>query len=356
MARPTNICILGAGLRFGRLLILMLVGTTFTATGLAANTPEASALAEHQASWLTWSPPPECPLAQDIQRQVEQWLDGALPSDRGLLVKGQVHWTGQHWLTSVAVTLDGVTREREVQVPTCSDAADFVALAVVLAIDPDNPQGDEGNEAPLPEATPTEQFEDAEYLMGPAAAPRDQESTSPHRPEKQGLGGLVGAGAVIATGALPGVRGGLELYGGIFGKHWQGRLEARALLPAKYEAAGAAAPITFSLLVGRVVGCYLWSAAALAFGPCLGFEAGALFSDQEGGGPEREQVITPWLAVAPGAEINFSVAKHVGFVAGAQLNIPLAPARLELDDGSEAHQTKLGVQGNVGVRIFWGRK
>lgn len=297
--------------------------------------------------WLEYSPPPECPGVDHIERRIGEWLNGTLPSTDRLYVRATLTWTGSQWRTLVQVELDGAPSERQVDVETCIDGADFVALAVVLAVEPDNAQGPEPAAAPHPEPlesapppTPNE----------PEKPPRASEPTNAPRTPVRGFAGL---GAFLRTGSLPEPRFGLALQGGLVWSHWLMRVEARAIPAAAFFPATAAATIDFSLYALDLAGCYSWQFGALALGPCLSLEGGAVVSDQAGDGPLREAVATPWFALTPGVEATLPLSQHLRLYGSAGVSVPLTQFRLELDDGSLAHQATVGGEGTLGGRFFF---
>src|SRR5690606_36197462 len=109
-----------------------------------------------EPGWLSWTAPPECPSAHDIEQRVGAWLGGAPSRASDLTVETALRWTEQKWEVTVDITLAGHSGTRRILVDTCQDAADFVAVAVVLAVDPARAErwsSDEPVEAPEPQPT-----------------------------------------------------------------------------------------------------------------------------------------------------------------------------------------------------------
>jgi hypothetical protein len=311
----------------------------------------ATAKAENEPSWLTWSAPPECPTASDIGRRVTELYGGALPRNRHLAVATRLSWTGAQWFIAVDVTLDEQRGERRVTVDSCAQAADFVAVAVVLALDPTSssrpvPAGDRASERPQHDPEPKPGPERSQ----PAARARTGD-TEPHRQRSAATKMRPHVSLVMdgALGELPGPHLGGALWLGLD----VGRVGV-SLVGAWYPAAAttpdrALAPIDFSLLEGRASLTYWLLGPAVRVGPSLSFHAGVIESDQIGSGssPVRE----PWLAVGIGPQCVVAVAGPVSLFAEAELNLPILMPTFVLDDGSEVHRPGIGGRLALGGRI-----
>lgn len=248
----------------------------------------------------------------------------------------------------ISVLLDGTRTERSVEVETCLDGADLVALTTVLAVEPENAKTPE----PRAQAPRTQQVEEEP----PAPAQEPQQTPVPaEEPQDAGNSaeGLLGLGAFVRSGSLPGLRPGILARGGLKWDHWQAKIEFRALPPAESLPTGSAAPIDFSMYNLALMGCYAWQIQAFSIGPCAAIEGGAVISDQAGEGAYRSAVVTPWLGLTPGLELGLKLSGSFQIYATGGVSVPLTQVRLELDDGALAHQAGVGGDATLGLHYFF---
>lgn len=324
-----------------------------------------------EPTWLSWRAPPECPDPSYIQSKVTDWLEGPLPGPERLSVDGATHWTGERWRVSVNVALDGRPGRREVEVDRCSDAADFVALTVVLAVNPESALGEpaptdaeaatpaeSASEAPEQGAAAQATAEQAmvEQAMVEQAEPASEPTRASSPKPDGGPRWSVALAPELAAGVLPGARFGVGLFAGLGLGRLETQLGVRWLPPGSDVPANAAAPISYSLLGARATAAYLWPTGALALGPLVAFEVGAIFSDQEGdGGQERALVTTPWFGAGAGALAEIAFSPQTFLRVSGELAIPLTQTYLRLDDGQLAHAPAIGARTELGVRFLFDR-
>src|SRR5688572_574339 len=159
-----------SSLLLSALLVLALsrsaVASPLAEAGTAEATDTAEGTTRFPANWLSWSPPPECPTQEYIEGRITEWLGGELPASAELEVSARLTWVDSgRWEVQVLARLNGREGLRHITVQRCSEAADFVALAVVLAVNPDFAPAD-GIEAPT------------------AAPPADADAISPFGPSE----------------------------------------------------------------------------------------------------------------------------------------------------------------------------
>jgi hypothetical protein len=345
----------------GRRLVLLvpLIAAPLAAQAAEGESPPvaegaASAQPKTSATWLSWHPPPECPGPEFVLERVRGWLGGTLPEQAGLSASGQVHWTGEQWEIAVLLQLGETTGERRVRVATCADAAEFLAVAIVLAVDPSR-----GAELPALEEAETSALEVPEDPeLGQATrssepsrpVESDGPATSRHQASSSwflvaGIEGVVGALPSFQVGPL--VEGGVQL----------GRLSLAAgahfLPPVAQSPADAVAPISYALAAGRLGACYLPRLGPFDLGPCAQLDVGALWTNQPAPGDVSEQV--PWVDVQLGAMARV-FGPRVSLALGARLSIPLTQPLFVVSSGEAAHQPGIGMVLDARMQFFFGRR
>ncbi|HXS16231.1 MAG TPA: hypothetical protein VN764_03530, partial [Polyangiaceae bacterium] len=247
-----------------------------------------SARAQSQ-NWLDWRAPPECPPASVVEARVSEWLGGSLKEPDQLAVQADLSWNQPSWQVTVDITYQGHHGRRQVIVNSCQDAADFVAVAVVLTVDPalaqqipeasaatlENASGDPEMRASEP-AAPTPEPSSSD-------APEEPKGTAVAAPSKRAprVRGHVTLEAEGAYGPLPGLRPGVALGMGIEVERHVLMLSARFLPGMNVEPSQAVAPISFGLLAGRLSWAYLFLRGNVSAGPLLSLSAGAIRTKQE---------------------------------------------------------------------------
>jgi hypothetical protein len=335
------------------------------ATLLLISRSTTAVAAPSRASWLQWDAPPECPKSDDIRKQIEAWLEGPIPTDTGLAVQTKLSWSGSRWEVRVRVAFDGHAGQRSVAVADCSDAADFVAVAVVLALDPSLAVKLPGTEEPavgeasasVPDSDhdsfPRESDLGAEQgrRLSPAALPSARDRPPLPAPARA-TAFFGGAAGEVLIGVLPETQLGFSLgAGGRIGA-WSVGLDGHWLPASGATPENAAAPIDFQLVMARAGGAYSWTLGRrLRLGPLLSVEGGAILSRQRGPTPSRRTA--PWLAVASGAGALFALSSRLHLLGEVDLVAPLTRPRFVLNDGSAVHEVGLSARFSLGARLFF---
>jgi hypothetical protein len=301
-------------------------------------------------NWLSWSPPPECPTQEYIEGRITEWLGGELPASAQLEVSARLTWVDSgRWDVHVLARLNGREGRRHITVERCSDAADFVALAVVLAVNPDF--------APTEDAPAAEPVIAAAISpVGDAAVDEPAEPSHPAREvshEKVPLYLSFGVRGELDLGTFPSAQGGIAIDGAVSWPHWFLSLSG-ALYPAVQETiAGASGPIAFSRLAGRGRGCYLFGGPRARLGPCLSAELGTMQAGQTSGHVDPPGASELWAAVSAGLEAQIAVLPWLSPFALVDASFPPTRPRFLLDDGTLVHQPSVvALTGAIGIRLF----
>ena len=308
------------------------------------------------SSWLGWVAPPECPNAQDIEQRLEGLLGGVAPAAPRLRAQTALRWTGERWEVSVDLRVDGHSGRRQVAVYTCSEAADFVAVAVALAVDPTLAEpvaiAPSGLEMPLiepPEVEPAE----AESAPPAVAKSAPERGTPARRPAARGwtarphLSGALDFGVRV----LPEPRLGPALAVGVDLERLTVSLGGRWLPAATIASERAVAPLEFSLIDARLLVAYRFLGPTAQMGPILSLNGGVIYAEQQT--PGAELVREPWAALGAGVMGALAVHSNLAIFGEFEVSLPLTQPRFVLSDGSEIHRVNYGFRSQVGARIFF---
>ena len=327
-------------------------------------------------SWLEWSPQPGCPGEDEIERRVVEWVGAPLPEAGELFVRTTLVQSGGEWEVGVVITRDGQSGERRVSVTSCEAAADFVAIAVALAVDPglaERIESDAAPASPVAAAVDPPESSAAPVAEQEAQLPRDRTSPRPARPDT-GARGRPHAevppsrrppddvprnswrlhttlSAEDAWRTLPHSTAGVGLGVGADHGRWSVSLGTRWLLPVTESPERATAPIEFSLRAGRGTVAYRLLGPRVQFGPLLALEGGAVLARQQGATPDP--VIEPWWLCGVGAGAFVALSAGVGLTGEVELSVPLTQPTFVLTDGSQVYQVGPGGRGLLGVRLFF---
>jgi hypothetical protein len=314
---------------------------------------------ETTATWLSWRPPPECPRADFVLERVRGWLGGTLPDPAGLRASGEVNWTGEQWEITVVLLMQGTRGERRVRVATCADAAEFLAVAIVLAVDPSRGAGLPAlgetpvstTEVPLDPALEETTSEEAALS---SETPTSRPVSKPAAPRRGERTWFLGARAEGVLGALPSFQVGPVVEGGLQRGALTMGLGAHFLPPVSTLPAGAVAAISYALAAGRLGACYLPRLGPLALGPCANVDVGALWTNQDQD-PDNIATLVPWVDVQLGGAARF-FGPVASLVLGARLSIPLTQPRFVVSSDTLVHQPTVGVVFDAGLQFFFGRR
>jgi len=341
----------------GQVRFLLAIGAILAfSTAARAEEPPSEASEAAAAPWLSWSPPPECPRADFVLDRVRTWLNGQLPPAGELEARGEVQWTGTEWEVLVAIRVGVAVGERRVRVATCGDAAEFLAVTIVLAIEPE--RGPELTRAVDPPAAasvaPALEIEAAaaavqEVRVDPVE--REASSGPPPEPPARPVSWLLGASVEGALGALPNFQVGPAVELGLQYGPLVVTAGARLLPPVTQTPPGAVGDISYSLAAGRVGACLLGDFGFTSFGPCAAVDVGALWTQQAAPGDISQTV--PWVDLQAGAGARF-FGPRVSLALGARLSVPVTQPLFVVSSGETVHQPTPGVVLDLGLQVFFG--
>jgi hypothetical protein len=328
------------------------------ALAVAATAPAQAGSAERD--WLHWQGPLECQNTREVERQIESLLGRAPDPAQLPPTRVELGWVLERgWNLRIRVALPEGERRREVDVRTCADGFDVVALTLALILDPDLQLADDA--ALDPESTqvlPMASSEPAPRQTDVPLAPADLSEASdgramvavplqPAEPDEPGDGprrALAPAPALALSasgradfGSLPSSMygGGLELT--VSGWNW--RLDAGGAFLGK---AGdtlptARYPVSYSNVFGVLRGCREFGGDRGGhFAMCLGGQLGSLAVNEMGG--EHRHPRGAWAAANLGAEMGLDLSENWGVFSRLELVFPLVHHELELAGGSVLHE------------------
>jgi hypothetical protein len=329
--------------------------------GAAAVAPLAHAQSDvPERDWLRWQGPLECQNTREVERQIESLLGHAPDLAQLPATRVEVGWAFERgWNLRIRVTLPQGERRREVDVRSCADGFDVVALTLALILDPDLQLGDDAALDPegtpgmatvssdpastqpdgtLPSAPAIGAVNGGEPAAGPLKpAERDETGAGPRRALEPAPALSVAVGGRADFGSLPSslFGGGLDLSLAA----WQWRLDAGGAFLGK---AGdtlptARYPVSYSIVFGTLRGCRDFGGDRGGhFGLCLGGQLGSLAASEMGG--ERRHPRGPWAAADLGAEMGLDLSENWGAFSRLELVFPLIHHELELAGGSVVHE------------------
>lgn len=320
-----------------------------------------SAGAQTDLPWkLYWGAPPECPDKNTIFQRIQKLLaqaDGIL--SRGMHARAHISiHDDKYELRLNTESPSGVVGERILRADNCEQVASAAAVIIALAIDETTSTSppsaahqpppyasfenlsDKSPEAALSSKALPETDREPTRDRTKAIAPRVRvkEKASP-QPTAQPTRVTVGAGLVATWGALPRLAWGPAVSVDFRQGSWVAELHG-VFFPAKF----AGDPITpdkggrVSLLAGGPRACFfIVGTRAISFGPCVTFEIGSMRGHGENlENTRRESVL--WLAAGAGAQLEFSLLRHLVIQTRAGVQVPLQRFAFsyQRQDGSSA--------------------
>jgi hypothetical protein len=288
-------------------------------------------------SWVRGDGAGSCPDTRALAVRVEQRLgrnpfsDSAEQSIEGSVVQRQGLYRAELRVRDSAGVSRG-TRELSAGGPDCSELAEAVVLAVVLAIDPNAALGGSpvppavAPVAPPPAAPPVVD----PPALAPCPAPRCPPSPPCPRatcpmPPALATGGLIGR-AVLAAGILPGIVPGAAVFGEM------GNERVRASLGFVYfpESATDGGSYAFGLTAGSAGASFAWPLADGLELSALGeLELGALHAVVYEL-PPVEPGDQLWFAAAAGPRLGFFALSPLRLELGASLVVPFVRPAFEV--------------------------
>jgi hypothetical protein len=340
-----------------------------------AVTLASRALAAPAAPWLDWHGPIECQNTREVERQIESLLGHAPDLTQMPPTRVDLAWAAARgWTLRIGVALPGGERRREVDVRTCADGFDVVALTLALILDPDLELGE-----PLapPPAAPS--LADVDAAEDPAADGRDTEAEvgavapiahavaveaapapaelddSPGSPAMSASGHApaltLAAGGRADLGSLPATLFGGELELSLAAWNW--RLSAGAVFLGRggETLPTARYPVSYSNLFGLARVCREFPGVGGGhFGTCAGAELGSLGVSEVGG--EERSARGIWASANLGVELGLDLTSSWGAYTRMDLVFPLVRHELTLQGAGVVHELPvISVQFAVGATL-----
>jgi hypothetical protein len=181
-------------LRFGPL------GVAGVALALTLSTTPCRAAENARSFELTWDAPPECPTAQEVERDITR-LIGESSHERTVRASATVTGSDDGWKVRVRMESSGEVSERSLSAPTCRALEKAVALVIAITIEPRAASG----EPPPPPPPPPP-------VEPPPPKPPPPPPPVVHEPPLKGFAAL---GPATEIGLLPELGVGGELSVGL---------------------------------------------------------------------------------------------------------------------------------------------
>jgi hypothetical protein len=307
------------------------------------------------AEWLRWQGPIECQNTREVERQIESLLGHAPDPSQLPPTRVEVSWAPERsWTLRIRVALPAGERRREVDVRTCADGFDVVALTLALILDPDLQLGDDASalDAAGTSAAATEQPAPAVAPAPVAASAAPPSKDSDVQAPTEGPDSSAGTTAVVVDtgpslelsasgradfGSLPS-----SLYGGgldlsFSAAQWRTDLGGAFLGKAGDQLPSARYPVSYSNLFGSLRGCREFGGNRGGhFGLCVGGQLGSVGASEQGG--ERRSPRGLWVAATLGAELGMDLSETWGAFSRVELVFPFEHHELELAGGSVVHE------------------
>ncbi len=307
----------------------------------------STAQASAEPAWLTWKAPEECPSSADIEKKVVDLLGKGLDPVEMLHVEGGVGWSQSGWSVELDIQYGSASGHRAVVAKTCGEAADFVALSIGLAVHPELLSQASSDEEVVPERAPVERPEGKpEEAPPPTPEPSAGAVAPAEKPSPLRFG--VGASALVSWLALPNPRIGPRVEFALDAGPWHLFVGGAWLPSTGTTFADAARPVAFDLLWADAGTCYRWANGRFSWGPCLGFQVGALGSQESEGAAQRNL----WAAAAVGGDGSLKVTPWLDLNLRANAVIPIVRPEFVLSGGTVVHQLPgVDVQTQLGFAL-----
>ena len=338
----------------------------------AAHALAAPAEPARAASWLDWHGPVECQNTREVERQIESLLGHAPDLAQMPPTRVDLSWAAERgWTLRIGVALPRGERRREVDVRTCADGFDVVALTLALILDPDLDLGE-----PLEQALPVDAAaESAEAPMVPDAAQqvgalapvahadissggaeawgRDPEPPAavPEKTRRHPPALGLAAGGRADLGSLPATLFGGELELSLAAWDWRFSAGAAFLGRGGETLPTARYPVSYSNLFGLARVCREFQGLGGGhFGTCLGGELGSLGVSEVGGQERSARGV--WASANVGVELGLDLSPRWGAYTRMDLVFPLVRHELTLEGAGVVHELPaISVQFAVGASL-----
>jgi hypothetical protein len=341
------------------------------------------ASAARRPSWLEWQGPLECQNTREVERELASLLGHDPELDRLPPTRVTLGWsTERGWMLQIRVLLPGGERQRDVDVHTCLDGFDVVALTLALILDPSLQAGADAAADVASAAASTAASEAAETsteasaplpdpsTQTPGSAPPEPAPLAPPSTELAPANApgvseraappfalALSASGRIDLGSLPTALygGGIELTLGA--GDWRFDTGAGLIGRSGIALPNARYAVSYSDLFGVLRGCREFHGERGGyFGTCAGGQLGALAASEQDGA--RRQAHGLWAAADLGAELGVDLSSRWNGYGRLELAFPLVRHEFALVGGSVAYALPpVTVQLSLGVAVTltdWG--
>lgn len=235
---------------------------------------------------LSWSAPPGCPTAENVQARVDALLGGGAnaSSVADVRASGQVERVDNGFRLLLSMGVGNTPSSRVIEARTCDELAGAAAIALALLARstteaagsaPSSSDGAAGSspqgQASSPPAPTASSSDTADNPKSPPASIPPPEAP-PSGGESGRLHLLIDAPVGLAAwGSLPSAALGVGAAVGIRWKGFRGSVGGELWQPQTREVSGFAT--RFTLQSGRAEVCFIQAVHGLELGPCLGASA-----------------------------------------------------------------------------------
>ena len=302
----------------------------------------AVALSPHaaQAAEITWASSGDCQNSELATAQVEKLVGQSLAEIDWIdfEVEVAVGEGGAYRLVLRTLAEGSAPREREIVGASCNEVTDAVSVAIALTIsereraaEPE-PIGERPSPPPSPDA-----------VSVPEAASQPAAPEPPHV--------AIGAGLLVASGALPSLAPGAQVTGALEWKALRIGVFLAVLVPQEAQLPDDRGG-TFDLVLGGVDLCAKPELATLHLVACAGFELGRM-------GGRGDNVADPrlgdagWYAPRVELGVGFGVADPLRVWLRGGVAVPLSRPEFLLDETDRVHQaSNMSFRGLLAVEIL----
>lgn len=333
----------------------------------------APAVPVHAASWLDWHGPVECQNTREVERQLESLLGHAPDLTQMPPTRVELAWAAERgWTLRIGVALPGGERRREVDVRTCADGFDVVALTLALILDPDLELGEPLGPNPTEAADERDQgpaglegaavgfvAPAAHVVAAPGAAAAPAPADPALEPSSSAVADVSGHGPALALAAggradlssLPATLFGGELELSLAAWNWRFNAGAAFLGRGGETLPTARYPVSYSNLFGLARVCRDFRGLGGGhFGTCAGTEIGSLGVSEVGG--EERSARGIWASANLGVELGLELSSLWGAYTRMDLVFPLVRHELMLEGAGVVHELPaISVQLSVGATL-----
>jgi hypothetical protein len=352
--------------------------------------PQGVALEAPPAAWLAWQAPAPCPSRDELLGMVTRYIPGAVEDSRGLSCEASIDQTEVGFTARLVVARAGERGKREVTFRDCREAAEFIALSIVLAIDPEaalpsdagpeertsggvtpvpdadvqTPASEPGaapaSEAPAPPGTEPGAAPAREAPAPPASKPggrvsrpvRVEPKSRAPEPEPRPLSWFGSLDFALLTGILPSGGAGATLGGGRVIQEWEVTLTATVLPGESFTINGAENETSLRWVGGALGVCRALIRRPANFALCGKTVAGALLAAERTAEAPHSGVGGLWgVEIGLQGDVPLNRTWHIRWGGGA--NLPLVADTFGWADGGVLYRPSPGFAGSVGVGYFF---